>query len=301
MEAGGSDVANIIHGLEKIAEFAVLLGMDFRLLPVLLAKFGNPTSGIQIFVNTLLDARKSRAEKRSAPSRAAGDFCSKLDTLRGKNPESHKKYRGGNVLLANVATGSDTTITSPSAILFHLIRQRDSYLKLRREIIDAVERGEVDDPITLDQAQKLPYLQLAIKEGLRIHAATGLPMWRVVPRGGATIADTYFPEGAVVGINSWVAHHNQNVFGADAATFRPERWDPTTTPEQQLNRMERYFIPFGAGTRTYIGKNISTMEITKLIPELVKRYDFELCSEELKYVNHWFVKPHDLNARITRV
>ena len=105
---------------------------------------------------------------------------------------------------------------------------------------------------------------------------------------------------AIVGINTWVAHHNTAVFGADAAEFRPERWDPVTTPQDQLLEMERYWIPFGAGTRTCIGKNISILEISKLIPQLVRRYNFTLLSQDIKYTNMWFVKQRDVYARISR-
>jgi cytochrome P450 len=41
----------------------------------------------------------------------------------------------------------------------------------------------------------MPYLQAVIKEGLRLHPAGGLPLSRVVPKGGATIARHFFPEG----------------------------------------------------------------------------------------------------------
>lgn len=41
----------------------------------------------------------------------------------------------------------------------------------------------------------MPYLQAVIREGLRIHPSTGLPLERVVPKGGAQIAETFFPEG----------------------------------------------------------------------------------------------------------
>lgn len=54
------------------------------------------------------------------------------------------------------------------------------------------ERGS-KEMLTFQEAQKLPYLQACIKEGLRMHPATGLPMARVVPEGGATIAGRYFP------------------------------------------------------------------------------------------------------------
>ena len=67
--------------------------------------------------------------------------------------------------------------------------------KLQAEIDEAVQSGQASDPITFAQAQKLPYLQAVIKEGLKMHSATGLPIWRTVPEGGATIAGVEFPAG----------------------------------------------------------------------------------------------------------
>lgn len=64
--------------------------------------------------------------------------------------------------------------------------------------------------------------------------------------------------------------------------------------------MERYYLPFGLGTRTCIGKNISILEMTKVIPELVKRYNFEPIDCEMQYTNHWFVKQRDVKMRIAR-
>ena len=43
----------------------------------------------------------------------------------------------------------------------------------------------------------------------------------------------------VVGINSWVAHSNQEIFGVDAGEFRPERW--LAAPEM-VKRLESYFM-----------------------------------------------------------
>lgn len=105
---------------------------------------------------------------------------------------------------------------------------------------------------------------------------------------------------SIVGTNIWVAHRNSDIFGGDASVFRPERWDPAITPEDKLREMEHYWLPFGAGTRTCIGKNISILEIAKLVPQLLRRYDFELLQKEVKYTNMWFVKQKDVRVRVKR-
>ena len=101
----------------------------------------------------------------------------------------------------------------------------------------------------------------------------------------------------VVGVNSWVAHHNQAIFGDDAHKFRPERW--LDTPTEQLQAMERYLMPFGMGSRTCIGKNISLLEMSKLVPELVRYFDFDLGEKRtLVANNNWFVKPIGFEVKV---
>lgn len=143
----------------------------------------------------------------------------------------------------NVAADCDTTSIALTNAIFHIISNRGIYLRLKKEIQDAEELGNLDDSITSDQAQALPYLGMCIKEAMRIHPSTGLPSWRVVPEPGTTISGKFFPAGvsssgclitqqkywqtmvlqAIVGINTWVAHRDPQVFGQDPKVFRPER------------------------------------------------------------------------------
>jgi cytochrome P450 len=54
------------------------------------------------------------------------------------------------------------------------------------------------------------------------------------------------------------------------------------------------------GSRTCIGKNISLLEMTKLIPQLIRNFDFELekPDQEWETVNVWFAKQKNFNCRI---
>jgi cytochrome P450 len=49
--------------------------------------------------------------------------------------------------------------------------------------------------LSFKDTQVMPYLQAVIKEAMRLHSPTGLSMARIVPKGGATIAGQYIPEG----------------------------------------------------------------------------------------------------------
>ena len=49
-----------------------------------------------------------------------------------------------------------------------------------------------------------------------------------------------------VGINSWVAHHNESIFGPDVDSFNPERW---LRSEEDAKRMDRYFLEVGSLAR----------------------------------------------------
>lgn len=105
-----------------------------------------------------------------------------------------------------------------------------------------------------------------------------------------------------VGINAWVAHRNTTIFGDDADQFRPERW--LEASEDKTKIMDQNFMPFGLGSRTCIGKNISILEINKLIPVIVRSFNFEVIpdihGQVLNCQNRWFVKPKDFLVRVTQ-
>lgn len=58
------------------------------------------------------------------------------------------------------------------------------------------------------------------------------------------------------------------------------------------------------GSRTCIGKHVPILEMSKLIPELVRRVDFALDEQQLARLgkewttsNYWFVMPVDFRVK----
>jgi cytochrome P450 len=111
-----------------------------------------------------------------------------------------------------------------------------------------------------------------------MHPAPGLPLERIVPPQGAEINGEFVKGGTIVGVSAWLIHHRQEIFGPDTDEYRPERWlpDPKLNPEDEdkrIKKMTGMMFQFGMGSRTCIGKNISLLEIYKVVPSLLRRFE----------------------------
>ncbi|KAH0840605.1 hypothetical protein AYO21_03934 [Fonsecaea monophora] len=145
-----------------------------------------------------------------------------------------------------IFAGTDSTGMNLATILFMLARHPTCYQKLRDEVL--AHRPGFDD------LQTLPYLRGVVKEGLRLSMANPSRLPRVVPPGGWTFKDTYFPAGTEASCTPYSLHLNPRVFPEPRA-FRPERWlDPS-------DEMIRDAIPFGLGSRQCIARNLATVEL----------------------------------------
>lgn len=229
-----------------------------------------------------------------------GDMLSKWYSVKLATPERMSTRDIVVHLSTNVFAGSDTTAIAIRAVLYHLLKNPDKMQKVVREIDTAAAEGKLSQPISFKESTNhLPYMQAAIKEGIRIHPSVGLLLERHVPRGGAVICGKHIAEGTIVGINAWVTQHDQDVFPNPDA-FQPERWIDAS--EEELKIMEQSFFAFGAGTRTCIGRHIAVMEMAKIIPELLKTFEISLAdpSSEWKTKNIWFVQQEGLICNLKR-
>lgn len=313
----GTDIGNMISTIGAILEASSIIGLFPALLaiqPVVAGAFASKsTNSVIDFANDRIREAKNAilngTDNETSPENRqpiAKDFCSKLIAM-AENYNSEKKGKvDPDDLIAgactqNIFAGSDTTSLTLTATLFNIIKRSEVLHKLRAELDEADQRGELSDPPLFAETQKLPYFQAVMKESLRVHAAVGFPLWREVPSGGATIGGKFFPAGTNVGINPWVAHRNRDVWGPDAEEFRPERWMESS--EERLREMNAMYMPFGLGSRTCIGKNISLLEVSKLIPQILRKFDMDVIrgvgqDGELESRCAWFVKQKELLVTI---
>lgn len=229
------------------------------------------------------------------------DFLTRFIQAREKYPELITDRRLATYTNTNVSAGSDTTAIALREVVFRILSHPGSHQKIMEEVRSAllqrIKDGDDDKPITWAESQKMTYFQALIKECFRIHSGLGQLIPRDVPQGGVELCGQYIPEGTVVGCNAWTVHRDKNVFGQNADVFRPERWideDPA-----RLRYMDNLNFAFGAGARVCLGKNIAMLEISKMVPELFRRFELRLVDpRRYKLIPGWLVLQTGLDVML---
>ncbi|KAJ5197949.1 pisatin demethylase [Penicillium cinerascens] len=307
----GRDIDGMIEAIQGMLAYASLCGQVPEMHPLLL---GNPLFPIlmpsmetwnQVLQFTLkaINSRSSlhRDGELDAGEKGGGkDMLSRWMDIHHTDPEKLSTRDVIVHLSTNVFAGSDTTAIAIRAVLYLLMRHPAVMTKVQAEIDSAASNQKLSDPVSYRESiTHLPYLGAVLKEAMRLHPSVGLILEREVPKEGMFISGKQIPGGTIVGINAWVLHRDGQIF-SDPDSFIPERWIESS-PEA-LKEMEKSFFTFGAGSRTCIGKNISLLEMYKIVPQLLREFEIRLHSpeQEWKIRNAWFVQQEGLICDIVR-
>ena len=303
----GTDVDGMMKAIEGMLTYAALCGQVPEYHKYLL---GNPVftaimpameTWNQVVLFTLKAINSRASLKRDGELINADvegrDMLSRWAYVKSSDPDKMNTRDIVVHLSTNVFAGSDTTAIALRAIVYFLCRHPQACEKMVAEL-DAVDaQRQLSDPISYKEAStRLPYMGAVVKEAMRLHPSVGLLMERHVPAGGLHIYGRHLPAGTVVGINPWVTNRDANVF-PDPEAFRPERW--LDASETELKRMESLWeLNFGWGSRKCIGRNISWVEINKVIPELYRQFEVQLAEPEKEWriTNHWFVQQEGVDC-----
>ncbi|KAF2661086.1 cytochrome P450 monooxygenase [Lophiostoma macrostomum CBS 122681] len=147
-------------------------------------------------------------------------------------------------ILAVFMPGRDSTGHALSNVFHVLARRPDIYQTLRQEVL-----GCGDAELSFELLKSMKYLQGILYEGHRTLPTTA-QSYRMalndtqLPVGGGKDGNSpiYIRKGDTVMASMWGLHQDQEIWGEDAAEFRPERWEGL--------KAIWTFVPFLGGPRT---------------------------------------------------
>ncbi|KAF1996048.1 cytochrome P450 [Amniculicola lignicola CBS 123094] len=173
-----------------------------------------------------------------------------------------------------IQAGADTTGTALGSILRFMVLDKTAFARARSEIDAANKAGHLSTPIQYEETrQHLPFFVACIKEGLRLNPPATNLFARVCPKGGKSIDGHFIPEGTEITSHAYTVQRDTGLYGKDAYEFKPERW---LKSEKKSVEFDAAQFVFGVGPRVCLGKDIAFMELYKLLPETVRRFDMEL-------------------------
>lgn len=187
-----------------------------------------------------------------------------------RNPK-HLRDQLLNILVA----GRDTTASSLGFTFLLLAKHPRVFNKLRGEIIDAFGTGKDGNgkQPTFSSLKEVTYLRYVLNEALRLYPAVPLNSRfanknTVLPVGGGPdgLSPVFVPKGRRVDYAVKALHLRKDIYGEDAAEFRPERWG-----EGRGRGWE--YLPFNGGPRICLGQQYALTEASYTVTRLLQKYD----------------------------
>jgi len=173
-----------------------------------------------------------------------------------------------------IFAGSETTATLLSGVIYNLCRNPDAMAEITKEIRGAYAS---DAEIDLFSTSQLKYTLAVLEEGLRIYTPVPTQASRVVPAGGDTVLGQYLPEGTVIHMSQYIAHHLSTNF-TKPEEFHPERF---LGAEEFKNDNFDIMQPFSVGPRNCIGKNLAYAEMRLILARFLWNFDVEFDAEKM--------------------
>ena len=169
--------------------------------------------------------------------------------------------------------------------IYFLLRYPYTMAKLREEVDSALSPDDAVAP--WGKVKSLPYLRACLDEAMRLTPPVATELIRCTPPDASVVIDgEVIPPNTNVSMAAYTSHRDSTVF-EDPETYDPDRW--MAKGSDRLQAMLAAFMPFTAGTRACIGRNISMQMQNVCLATMVYHYDFALPYEtwEMEF-EEWF-------------
>nr|XP_014271850.1 cytochrome P450 4C1 [Halyomorpha halys] len=179
--------------------------------------------------------------------------------------------------------GHDTTSANLAFTLFLLANHPEEQQKVVEELVDIF--GENDSPPTLSDLTKMNYLEMVIKESLRLYPSVPL-MSRSLTEDLEIGPDIIIPAGYTAVVSPYLVHRCKSHW-ENPEEFRPQRFMPGTP------RHPFAFIPFSAGPRNCIGQKFAMMELKTMLSTILRQCKLEPVTKEVTILPTGIIKSEE--------
>lgn len=252
----GLDPAGDGERLEKLIARLLELASAPTTLLVRVDLPGTPYREMLAVAREIEDILAGLIQRKRAAEAGQVDVLSALVTARDEN---------GNGLTDDELVGEaynvlchSTSAASMTWTLFLLDRHPQVMATLQEELRTTLG----DAPPTVEQLKKLEYLDLVIKESLRLFPPASFLM-RYTSEA-CQLGGYELPEGAMVFASAYVTHRLPELF-PNPQRFDPERWRTATPTVHE-------YTPFGAGPHNCLGRHMAQLEMKLVLSMVLQRF-----------------------------
>ncbi|XP_002275826.1 cytochrome P450 CYP736A12 [Vitis vinifera] len=163
----------------------------------------------------------------------------------------------------------DTSATTIEWLLSELFRHPRVMRQLQEELENVIGMERMVEEVDL---ANLVYLDMVLKEGLRLHPAGPL----LLPHESIediTLNGYYIPKKSRIIINAWAIGRDPNIWSNNVEDFFPERFIGSNIDFQGKDFQ---FIPFGSGRRKCPGMQLGLINVRLVLAQLVHCFDWKL-------------------------
>ncbi|OIT33515.1 PREDICTED: cytochrome P450 CYP736A12-like [Nicotiana attenuata] len=171
------------------------------------------------------------------------------------------------VLLDMLMASMDTSATSVEWILTELLRHPQVMKKLQKELEEVVG---LDRMVEESDLEDLKYLDMVIKEALRLHSAAPLLVHESIE--DCEVDGFYVQKGSRIIVNVYAAQRDHNAW-PEPDKFFPERFVQSSV---DLRGHDFQLLPFGSGRRSCPGMQLGITIVRLVVAQLVHCFDWQL-------------------------
>ena len=175
------------------------------------------------------------------------------------------------VVMTMIITGINTSSITVEWAMSELLKHPRVMKKLQDELESVVGmKRKVEET----DMEKLPYLDLVVKETLRLYPVVLLLVPREC-REDVTIDGYFIKKNSRVIVNAWAVGRDPKVWSDNAEMFYPERF---TNNNVDIKGFDFRLIPFGSGRRGCPGIHLGLTTVKIVLAQLVHCFNWELPS-----------------------